>query len=215
MELPFKTPVVHQDPNLPEFSTTSFFDLGLITPSGSNSSRRQELLQYAEQLISMGYVPIPLVGKRPILTSWERSTRDNAMAQLQSIPNFNNLGILTGESGGVTVVDIDNSHDKSGSDSFVRILNEAGLSYPNTLRVATGGGGTHLFFKYAGPQLLSAPLRRHGQRLSIDIKNNGGQVVAPGSIHPETGRLYVVENNSPPLEMPPSLRDVLLRYQQS
>ena len=55
-----------------------------------------------------------------------------------------------------------------------------------TATVATGGGGWHLYYRHPGHPLLPA-LPGHA---GVDVKADGGYVVAPPSIHPDTGRPY-------------------------
>lgn len=214
-DLPFKTPVViPYTSTLPEFNN---FDPGVISsPSEGGMNAEEEkafLMEVGQDFVEGGFVPIPLVGKRPITRGWQNITLNNAMRNLENSSGYNNLGLLTGKSGGITVVDIDNSETVKGSEYFERILKEAGIKYPDTYTVATGGGGTHLYFNYVGDKLLSAPLRDGSTRFHIDIKNDGGQVVAPGSIHPDTRKEYSISNNHPIIDMSPSLLSVIYKYQ--
>ena len=52
-----------------------------------------------------------------------------------------------------------------------------------TAAVATGGGGWHLYYRHPGGPLLAALPGRAG----VDVKADGGYVVAPPSVHPGTG----------------------------
>ena len=71
-----------------------------------------------------------------------------------------NIGIITGEISGITVVDLD-----LGSVDY--------KTFPKTFCVRTGSGGYHLYYKYAN--VPSQGLREQ----HIDIKNDGGYVLAP------------------------------------
>lgn len=211
IELIFKQPIIiPEDTPLPEFEG---FTVPEYTDGEDLSETREYLLELAQQFLDSDYVPIPLVGKRPIVAEWQKITTKTAKGILERTTGFDNLGLLTGKTGGITVIDIDNSAEDKGSDYFKQILREARLRYPDTYTVATGGGGTHLYFNYVGDGLLSAPLRDGKTRFHIDIKNNGGQVVAPGSIHPVTGKEYLVTNSSAPIDMPDRLFQVLRKYQ--
>ena len=57
-----------------------------------------------------------------------------------------------------------------------------------TAAVATGGGGWHLYYRHPGGPLLAALPGRAG----VDVKADGGYVVAPPSVHPGTGRAVPV-----------------------
>jgi hypothetical protein len=70
-----------------------------------------------------------------------------------------------------------------------------------TATVATGGGGWHLHYHHpSGP--TAAKLTGHP---GVDLKGDGGYVVAPPSIHPGTGRPYRWVGDWPVNEMPPPL----------
>jgi len=74
-----------------------------------------------------------------------------------------------------------------------------------TAAVASGGGGWHLYYRHPGGTVPSRPLPGY---IGIDIKADGGYVVAPPSIHPSTGRPYRWVRPGPVEEMPPPLVDV-------
>jgi hypothetical protein len=105
------------------------------------------------------------------------------------------LAIRTGTASGLVVVDID---PRNGG----RIDRE--LMAP-TATVATGGGGWHLYYRHPGHRLLPALPGRAG----VDVKADGGYVVAPPSIHPATGQPYRWVGGRAVAEMPPALRAAL------
>jgi hypothetical protein len=80
-----------------------------------------------------------------------------------------NIGIVTGEASGLMVVDID---PRNGGLETVK-----GLPAPlaQTAQVLTQGGGFHLYYQYQGKTK-----GRMGD--GIDIKTDGGYVVAPPSV---------------------------------
>ncbi|MFI0241986.1 bifunctional DNA primase/polymerase [Streptomyces sp. NPDC016845] len=98
-----------------------------------------------------------------------------------------NIGIATGPAG-LLVVDLDKPKDKSSADApdgaatFAALCERAGHAIPDTYRVRTASGGSHLYF--------TAP---HGVRLTntagtvgelVDTRAWGGYVVAAGSTTP-------------------------------
>jgi hypothetical protein len=107
------------------------------------------------------------------------------------------LAIRTGRASGLCVVDID---PRNGGQ-----LDRA-LMTP-TATVATGGGGWQLYYRHPGaptvPALPGVP--------GVDIKADGGYVVAPPSIHPGTGRPYRWAGDRPVTEMRPALRAAVAR----
>lgn len=109
-----------------------------------------------------------------------------------------NIGMLTGERSGVCVVDIDNKPyknkkgevGKTGLETFYELLQTYNNNfYINTITVKTGSSGLHLYFKY-DERTKNLPSNSGYNQTAIDVKNNGGMVVFPGSIHPITGNIY-------------------------
>jgi hypothetical protein len=99
------------------------------------------------------------------------------------------VGILTGSaSGNIFVLDVDVGPGKDGDDSL-RALQLAHDDLPETAEVKTGGGGLHLYFR-APPGV--AVVRNSASKLGpgLDIRGEGGFVVAPPSFH-ASGQPYV------------------------
>jgi hypothetical protein len=72
---------------------------------------------------------------------------------------------------------------------------------PPTRCVRTGSGGWHLYYRHPGGA-LAAKLHGHD---GIDLKADGGYVVAPPSVHPDTGKAYQRIGDRAVIEMPPPL----------
>ena len=90
-----------------------------------------------------------------------------------------NIGIATGSASGVEVLDID---PRNGGNESLKELQRQFGAIPETLEVATGGGGKHFYFKYSGKKLsIKLP--------GIDFQSDGKYVVAPPSNH-ISGQLY-------------------------
>ena len=88
-----------------------------------------------------------------------------------------------GKSGtGIVIFDIDKGH--GGEDSLQR-LQARHAALPRTPEVRTGGGGRHLYFRYPGMMLRN----RTGLAPGLDLRAEGGYVVAPPSLHP-SGQHY-------------------------
>lgn len=86
-----------------------------------------------------------------------------------------NIGIETGLQSQLVVIDIDPRHDGDKSWNEWCEKNE---TPDNTLKVMTGGGGFHLYFSSTKPIK-----NRAGALPGVDIRGDGGYVVAPGSRH--------------------------------
>jgi len=85
------------------------------------------------------------------------------------------VAIITGRASGVSVVDVD---VKSGGLTSLRALN-----LPLTWTVKTGGGGWHYYYKYSPNAPMGA-----GFYKGIDVRSDGGYVVAPPSSHKSGGK---------------------------
>jgi bifunctional DNA primase/polymerase-like protein/primase-like protein len=96
-------------------------------------------------------------------------------------PDYN-IGIATGEPSGIFVLDIDAKRD--GEDMLAQIIRQNG-DLPPTLLSRTGGGGLHYIFRHTAGIRNSASKIGNG----LDIRGDGGYIVAPPSIH-ESGRPY-------------------------
>lgn len=91
-----------------------------------------------------------------------------------------NIGVRTGTASGVFVVDIDG---EQGTASL-RMLEAQHGALPATL-TSTTGKGTHYWFAADGPIPCSTGKLAPG----VDVRGDGGYVVAPPSVHPN-GKLY-------------------------
>jgi hypothetical protein len=105
------------------------------------------------------------------------------------------LAIRTGAASGLAVVDID---PRNGGQLDFELMTA-------TATVATGGGGWHLYYRHPGCPLPDELPGHPG----VDIKADGGYVVAPPSIHPGTRRPYRWAGRRAVAEMPPALRAAL------
>lgn len=135
------------------------------------------LFEEARKGHQRGWAYVRLNGKQPTITGWQRGEPAKLDLILKWTTSGHNLGLRTGRPSGVVVID-DDSVDGSAS---------AKLNLPTTVTVITGSGKRHLYFR--------APDFKVGNSVKtiaegIDIRGDGGQVVFPGSIHPNTGRPY-------------------------
>lgn len=104
-----------------------------------------------------------------------------------------NVGIITGAKSGLVILDIDPRN--GGDDSLAELERTHGL-LPKTIESLTGGGGQHLFFQHPGGSIKSNSLAE-----GIDIKADGGYVVAPPSSH-RSGEPYRWEGAGHPNDVP-------------
>ena len=128
--------------------------------------------------------------------------------------------VLTGEISNITVLDIDITDDgkKNGYEQFSELLEESGYTGKlDTFTVETPHGGMHLYFKYTNKLKNKSNINKE-KYPHIDIKNNGGLIVAPGSEVTsdknlfEGTREYKVIADVPIIEMPEELLETLTKY---
>ena len=188
---------------------------------------RDELLRFeASSCHERGWIPIALRGgadgKKPA-GKWTTTTLENCM-ELERFPKESdqNIGIRTGEVSGLIVVDVDKA--KPGETEYVDGLTywkdfiEPKLKeFPATRLVQSGGGGLHYYYKYE-PRLSvlrnKARLRlEDGSEVTIDIRTDGGYIVAPPSIHVDTGKQYTLLDDAEVQPMPEFLIDFLWKGQ--
>lgn len=93
-----------------------------------------------------------------------------------------NIAIACGKRSGIVVLDVDAAH--GGHESLTELLLEHG-ALPTTPMSKTGGGGEHIFFKHPGIEI-----RNSAGKLGrgLDIRGDGGYVIAPPSVHPNGTR---------------------------
>ena len=100
-----------------------------------------------------------------------------------------NVGIATGN--GLLVLDVDTKHE--GIETIERIEETEG-PMPETAMVLTGGGGRHYYF-YLPPNKREGIKNAVGIGRGLDLRFDGGYVVAPPSRH-VSGRTYEWEASS-------------------
>ncbi|OWY03556.1 hypothetical protein B6V75_08985 [Thioclava sp. F1Mire-8] len=105
------------------------------------------------------------------------------------------VALITGERNGISVLDVDVKNGKDG------LLSLSTLGFDDhramtPIRTVTPSGGFHLFFAYKPD--LKATVGKIGP--GLDVRNNGGFVIAPGSL--KDGKLYQVEGEELAKEMP-------------
>lgn len=138
----------------------------------------------------MGFAVFPLIPgrKEPIQEGgFHNATTDaEIIKRWWSEKPSSNIGIATGaKSGGVFVLDIDN-HVEQGPDGFdsLRRWEAAEGDLPSTATSITGSGGNQYLYR------SDVPIKsRVGVLKGIDVRGEGGYIVAPPSIHPN-GRRY-------------------------
>lgn len=142
------------------------------------------MIDDARRLASLGLAVFPLKArsKEPATAhGFKDATKD-----LSKIGDWAGVAVATGMVSGVCVIDID---PRNGGD-----LDKLPGAVPTTWECLTGGGGRHLYLR------ITAPMRSRKLAEGIDLKADGGYVVAPPSIHP-SGGIYAWELSAVPGEI--------------
>lgn len=135
-------------------------------------------------------------GKHPRIANWTElgtTNRSEIESWLQKWPHTN-IGFVTGKPSQLVVVDIDAG--KGGFESLAELEAQYG-KLPPTLTVKTGGGGRHFYFSYPPDTLITNSASKLGP--GIDIRANGGCIVAPPSLH-HSGNHYLWEDIHIPMQ---------------
>lgn len=147
---------------------------------------------------------IPLSGKRPIHASWTKRPYSSAKVLTWCLEHNHNVGVRLPAS--VVVVDIDPRH--GGNDGWDNLCLELGLDDTAWPCVITGSGGRHYYLaKPAEVPVLDTLKDFPG----VEFKSAGRQVVAAGSIHPDTGRHYHWKEDGADPAVLPDAPDELLQ----
>ncbi len=145
------------------------------------------VLDAALAYASHGWPVLPVDGKRPVLPNWPAAASTDPhviRGWWKRLPDAN-VGIVTGPRSGLAVLDVDPR--SGGTESLAELVEERVGVLPGTVQSLTGGNGLHFVYAYPGIPLKS---RAHSLGPGLDIKADGGMIVAPPSVHPETGRRY-------------------------
>ncbi len=170
------------------------------------ASDSPSMLAAAQQLAAAGYPVFPVhgivegkctctkncgsPGKHPASkTGFKAATRDPQQIDFDWKKRpLANIGIATGGAGRLLVVDCD---PRNGGPETYAGLKALFPGLPDGgLLVRSGGGGLHYWLRYRG-----GPLPKE-LATGIDLKGDGGYVVAPPSLH-VSGRRYEFEGEGP------------------
>ena len=152
---------------------------------------------------------IRLAGKVPPDVGWQKACTKREEYDHKRFNGFN-AGIACGPASGVIVWDIDDLEKVSA------YLESNGFDVPATFTVVTGrdaGGAIHKYYEYPddGRKYGCASQKSHG----FDIKGYGGQVVCPGSVHPDSHRRYKVLFDIPIAPAPKWLIDLASKAEKT
>lgn len=146
-----------------------------------------------ETMLALGFAAGPLDGKIPLTAHGVQDfTHDrDVIVRWARQHSGCNWGVTQP---GVICLDIDPRH--GGTVAALRLRPEH-----ETLTIRTGAGGWHLYYRHTG--LVRGKVTG---TTGIDVKAGGrGYLVAPGSIHPVTGKPYRIHRGGPIATLPAHL----------
>lgn len=141
-------------------------------------------IEYASK--GMAVFPLKPKEKKPLTAHGVKDATtdfDTITKWWKKNPNAN-IGIACGQiSGGLLVIDLDErANGISGFDSLHEWESEHG-ELPETARTITGKGGSHILFRVDHKENNRVDLLD-----GVDVRSDGGYIVAPPSIHPNGNR---------------------------
>ena len=149
-------------------------------------------LEAAHEYRDRGWSVIPLLprGKTPALESWKpyqtrRATDEELQAWFGS--GTNNIGVVTGKISNLTVVDADSAEAVAHFERACCTHGESCWTY--TVKTARG---KHWYFQWLPG---SSNFQQRADWPGVDLRSEGGYVVAPPSVHP-SGMVYAVDGDS-------------------
>lgn len=164
-----------------------------------------EFLDAALMYASMGWRVFPLYpkSKNPATThGFKDATTDGDQIESWWAKNPNyNVGIATGS--GLCVIDVDDKPKNAvqGSDALRDWELEHG-DIAETVTAISGTGGVHYYYDVGDAEIPSCA----SDKIFIDLRSEGGFIVAPPSIHPDTSEPYmwdVSPEDAPPTKVSP------------
>lgn len=151
--------------------------------------QQPDCVEFAIVYAERGLRVLPVGPKKiPLLKDWpENATTDLDRIRIWWTNSYRGagIGIATGAASGIVVIDIDPRH--GGEAGFAALQKRYG-NLPATATCKTGGGGLHLYFKYPVGCAVGSTTNLDGES-GVDLRGDGGQVVAPPTVH-ESGRAY-------------------------
>jgi len=155
----------------------------------------------ALRYLARGWSVIPALekAKRPAIP-WKRYQQSRVSEKtlrswFRRSPGYN-VSIVTGALSGLIVLDVDPRH--GGEESLKALEREHG-ALPKTVESITGGGGRHIYFAHPGGTVHNRAHIAPG----IDLRGDGGCIVAPPSVHP-SGKRYRWKSGHAPGDVEPA-----------
>jgi len=173
--------------------------------SPMESKQAGEMVKAALRYAAKCKLVFPLNGKVPLKNSrglYDATMNEATIREMWRLNPGANIGFPTGSVNGVLVVDIDGPQ----GEATLAELEQQNGPLPPTLSVRTGRG-RHFYFRQPSDLKVKSGAGLLGTKL--DVKGDGGYVVAPPSIHPETKGRYEFISDREPADAPPWLIEMV------
>lgn len=186
--------------NCPRTTAVYFGPVSLVPPSTpfrkqrkpawEEYRRRTRMLPAVLGYVARGWPVLPCKpgGKEPLTAhgSKDATTNEATICSWWARWPDANIGIATGSASGLLVVDID---PRNGSNEQLAELEKRHGELSTDYVVGTSDGGRHYYFRLPNGEAVPCSKLAPG----IDIKGDGGYVIAPPSIHP-SGHAYCLKH---------------------
>lgn len=150
-----------------------------------------KIAKYYVDLCKFSVIPL-LPGTKKCPLSWKEYQNIRANQELLEywfLDNDYHIGIVTGKISGIVVVDVDSEEGKKKFFDF---------NLQRSPTVLTGKG-FHIYFKHPMDREIGNFQRRPDLE-GIDLRGDGGYVVAPPSLHP-SGSTYKWDRHFSPIDL--------------
>jgi hypothetical protein len=137
------------------------------------------LLEWADDYAREGLPIIPLRGKVPAVTNWQRFVPTPVSVRFWFGTKRCNVGLRTGESNYVVI-------DTDTPEAEEWVVSHCAESPMQSL---SGSGSRHRYYRCPPREEIRNHQGLNGIR-GLDVRGHGGYIVLPPSVHPETGKVY-------------------------
>lgn len=176
-------------------------------PVTASGERTTDWMSNALGYVGRGFSIIPVNTKFPAVPSWKpyqyrQPSTTEVMAWHAKFPQAG-IAIITGALSGLAVVDVDGP-----LEAGLELLRENGIVIPETT-IVRSSRGWHFWFAHPGVAVKSVSNVLANRFVKIDIRGDGGYIVAPPSVH-QSGVRYYFEHEVDVLPpFPPALLGLL------
>lgn len=125
------------------------------------------------------------IGKAPY-KGWRK---DRALTVDEAVEHMGDSNVGVRLAADDLVIDVDPRNFAEGDDPLARLAKDLDLDLSQYPTVVTGSGGKHIYMKMPAGTLVRDTVEKYQ---GVEFKAQGRQVVAPGSVHPDTLKPYLL-----------------------